>query len=201
MSCRRLWSSTMLHSTCGCQGEHKFVALRAQQQYCRRPRHIIRYCSPLNMRGWVYLKSCCRGAKLRIVLDNLVINCSAICIAKGFLESVLYCDISTIVFDIVDQFDCESQANRVHPQTLNLRGDGCNALVLKPLRNHHLACTGPIDANICEVLARGVVDPLSLSDERCIRKRRDDCRQRHSAQELEDVHLGRSMSWTKPSHH
>ena len=60
------------------------------------------------------------STELRVVLDHLLIDGSAICISESFLESILKRNIATIIFDIVDHLDSECQANCIHVQALDL---------------------------------------------------------------------------------
>lgn len=139
------------------------------------------------------LKPGSRRAELGVVLDDLLVDRSAVCFTQSLLERILEGDIATIIFDIVDQFNGKGQSNNVHVQALDLFCNGCNALILETLGDHDLASSGPVDSNIGEVLTSIVVDPSTLSYERYIGKGRNNGGQCHSTQKSEDVHLLQRM--------
>ena len=77
-----------------------------------------------------YLDSRSLIVKLRVVFDDLLVDLRSIGTTQSFVESILDCNVSTVILDVVNHFDSEGQSHTVHPDALDLGDDRFDRSVL-----------------------------------------------------------------------
>lgn len=99
--------------------------------------------------------------------------------------------VASIVLDVVDHLNRKCQPYDVHPQALDLRHNRRNGLVLQTFRYHHIGRARPIHANIGDVQAGGVLNPLFVCYKGRIWEGGKEAGERECAEERgEKMHIG-----------